>query len=488
MINSGVWLFMEFVVATRWKGPLGGATDSFRIARYNEGGTNKYYKSAVNNGSVVGLATGVTSDTSGKLRLTRTGTTLRAYYWTGSWTQLGGDETGATIGSDDVFVQFALTAGSAATDGRIDLKNFVINSGTTSNKAGWAREATGANRGTQADMPTNLGVVTVSEGVDLLDLDNNKLWMRFVRVANNIVFTSLTNEPRRTAWDDGLLMIGQGSGALETQEGMGTLVDFTLDQSRIYRETASIPGTFYGTQEERATGAIARRNDALGWAGSDAAWEIPDYRVHDVDIHRASGFEFHAMATVEGVGVGKLQRGYRQSSPTVLTSKSTEVTAMRAVQLDPSTGELFYMDDTTLHSVDKATWEGVMVTTQVFTAVTTKAIPGTRYTWWEPVYHFVRVGTKIYVPSHEGVYMVDWPGGSFVLQYGDADSGAVFPILPVYTSIVTIAHALDGATNVLACGLHSDASSLVTINLDTDTLHGATAPTAGKAPVTIAAY
>lgn len=467
-------------------GEIAGKENGYNIHRRRESGSEKYQKYILNNGVATSVANISTTDTAGTLRIERSGTTFRAFYFVGATpTQLGADDVGtANVGSGDLYVRLWFTANNS-TNGTVDASNFTIQSGTTSNKAGWYREAASTTRGVLPAMPASMGAVFTATSLDLLDLATNKLWMRFVKGVSNIVFTSLNGQPRRLAWDAGQLLLAQGSNPLDTPEGMATLVDFTADHSRIYREVASIAGAFYGSSEERAIGGIALRNSAGSWTAFDVLWVIPDHRTYDVALYRSGGFEYHAMATADGASVGKWQRWYTQAVPSVGTSKSSEVTVMLAVLLDSLTGELFYMDDTTLHSVPRATYEGVMPTTQIFSAATTKVLPGTRTT--DQQHHLVRFGANIMVPAQEGIYDVVWPGGSFTLLYGEVGSGATHEILPANSGVRAIAHALDGITNLLICGLESAGTAVAVINLDTNTLYGIIPPeVAGKAPVSVA--
>jgi hypothetical protein len=322
------------------------------------------------------------------------------------------------------------------------------------------------------------------DSLDLVDLTSDKLWMRWVRGVNNSLFTSTGTIPRRAAWNDGLLLLAHGETDAGAGTGAGMVIDFTLDTIRLWRDVASIPGAFYGTTNERATGLIARRNDALGHSGSDSAWVIPDHKCRDADIYRSGGFEYHAVATITGIGMGKYQRGYTQNSPTVDTSSSTEVTEMLAVLIDQGSGELFYMDNTDVMSVTQATWEGVMATTQIFSAATTKTLPGTRDT--DLQHQMVRFGSQLLVLANEGIYAVTWPGGSFSLLFGKAGSGATHEIIPDYNKCLSMALGLDGAKNVLVVGIDGVEVGLAVLDIDTNVLHGILPVEPGKSPIALA--
>lgn len=90
--------------------------------RYNS--SKMYYGSTYDGGTL--SDTSSTSDTSGKIRATRSGTTTTFYYWNGSsWTTLHT----RTTSEDDLFVHLRTQTTSALTfNATID--NFVINSGT----------------------------------------------------------------------------------------------------------------------------------------------------------------------------------------------------------------------------------------------------------------------------------------------------------------------------------------------------------------------
>lgn len=89
---------------------------------------NNYYTSEIKTaGSTNDSDNTTNSDTSGKLRITRSGTTVTCYYWNGSsWTSMS---TYASWNTDDVFVQLRLvtTTNMVAT---ATYDNFTINSGT----------------------------------------------------------------------------------------------------------------------------------------------------------------------------------------------------------------------------------------------------------------------------------------------------------------------------------------------------------------------
>lgn len=421
------------------------------------------------------------SDTSGMLRITRTGSMFRAYYdASGTWTQIGTDDLSTSVGTDDVYVRVFLTANG--TDGSSDVSGFAVNSGTTLNTAGWHREVSSSSRGTRQDMPESLIVATTQNSIDLIDHANSKLWMRFELGVNNALFDDSNSEPRQCSWSDGVLTVAHGDYT-GNDKGGGIVIDFTMDQVRIYQKAANNAGEFYGKSDERSDGAISLRNDSLGFGGLDTSWGSPDNRFVGSDIYRDSGYEYHAFATESGVFVSKRNRWHRQDSPTIQTSKTSDTSPVHAVMFDPTSGELFYVNDTNVMSVDKATWEGVMAASGVFSPTTSKAFSGVRDAYFQ--YRMALFGSTLFLISNEGVYSVAWPSGSISLAYGMAGSGAANEILPVNSRSTAISVTKDGALDILLVGVDGVSPSVVAIDLGSSSLYGMIEPDNGKSVVAI---
>lgn len=445
--------------------------------------SNLYYAARIINGGWANLGTVGTTDTSGKLRITRTGGVLQAYYWNGSWVALGASYSHANL-SGDLYVEIIEQSNNGELN--VQVSNFQINSGTTSNRSAWYREASGDHRGTQPDMPDHLAVACTNDTLDLVDTDTNKLWMRFLKGANLVLHNVDPYRPRRVRWDDGVLYLAFGSNPTDSNEGSGILIDFTSELSRLHRESGSTVtgGLFTGTAR-RVEGSISTRNATWGWSFDDNTWQTPQYRHFDVSLYRDAGYEYRANATGAGIATFKWHRWYYATNwGSVERSTSTETDWMRACQIDPTDGTLFYMDSSNLYSVPQgggSGWEDAM-DAGTFTAATTKALPGTRYGFeWE--YRFVRYSASyVFVPSQEGVYRVDWPSGSWELFYGKASgTGATHNILPEYDSVTSICMANDGGTDLLLIGLRWDGGfylgdaiplqgQLVAVRLDTNTI------------------
>lgn len=469
-------------------------------ALYNRGGvegTNAVYVARVRNhyelerhsngaGSVV--ATGGTSDASGKLRLTRVAGVYHAYYWTGSWVEIG---TGYThpLGDLPVYIQFAMN-GTNSTVFSVDISNFTINAGTVSNRAGWWREATGSHRGTQQDMPGELVAVTTESSIELLDVATNKLWMRFIQGTSNVMgATTGAVRARRVSWDDGLLLVAYGTGPSSTAAGAALVIDFTMDSARWHREAvATNTGAYYRGTLNRASGGIALRNSASGgYSGDDDDWAIPDYRTFDTAIWRDAGFEYRAIATATGMAIFEWQRWFLENTPFLDHWVSTETAYMRWCWVDQSNGDLYYMDSSNLYQAPKGGGSGWSdgISGSSWTAANQKALPGTRFA--PEQYLAVVFGSYVYLLANEGIYRINWPSGSWELYYGHADTEATAKVLPIYDAVTGLKLAHDGVTSLLVVGLEKDGiGQIALIRLPANTLYGLSIKKFLKAPLAVA--
>jgi hypothetical protein len=436
------------------------AKNSWFVRR--KGATDVYDRDVFRNGAWVGYASAPgLGHTSGKMRLTRVGTIVRSFYWTGSaWAQIGPDVD--IYLTDPVCVQLGVW-GTGALTCSIDFSNFTINSGTPSNRTGWYQEASGTHRGTQADMPNTLAVVCSVQSIDLIDVSNNKLWMRFLQGANN-VFDNWDSriEAIDATFQDGVLLIALSASRYGVDEGMLLVIDFTEDNVRVHRHAAStILGTYYADWIS-SVGGIALRNAARDWyATTYAEWALQDRKVQSCSVVADSGSMYRAAAVGSGVAAFKTQRWYRITA--LQHAFSTETTVMRFCRYNPANGNLFYVDATTLYEATKADVDAGLAGGfgNTFGATTTKTLPGTAAA--PAHYRFHRYGSSmLYMPRVEGIYKVDWPSGSFIHEYGTAASSAVHGILPAHDALNDVTFAQDGATDLLLVDLLIDGATGLT--------------------------
>lgn len=481
---------------------LAGSEGESRLAinANNENGTQQFYinrdasgnyrTARVLNGSYASLGTTGTGDTSGKLRITRVGGVLTAYKWNGS----GWDQVGSTLNDSRlqgyVFVQMG-SSGNNNTQTDITYSNFTINSGTTTNRVGWYREASGTHRGTQPDMPSSLAVVCTVSSVELIDRSMNKLWMRFLKV-NNYALSNYSDHgqrPWRAAWSNGVLMIAEGSSPSQSAEGGAIWIDFTLDQIRIHRNTVStICGGMFANSSNNPIGCIALRNSAFSYTGDYDEYGIPDYRTYDVDVLHLGLYEYIAAATLDGMAMFKRKRWYSLDPLGLENSYSIETDRMFWCHLDHTDGELFYMDAANMYSRNRTGmgqgWQDWM-TGGIFTAQYSKTLPGTRL--FDVQYHAAKSGAFLFVPANEGVYRVDWPSGSWTLFFGAPGSGATHEILPACQYVTALAVGSDGATTVLLVAVaNQQRGQVIAIRLSDNTIYGRLEYVELKVPTVVA--
>lgn len=457
---------LEFLFSARaWHGTDSDMVRCITVIR-DTGSRNWRRDTIINGGSPSnvwessgGVPTGAYS-----LKIKRTGTTVECLYNDGGgWTSMGGSFSGSTsIGTDPVFFELDLAGYRTGSNGQIDLSNFTIVSGSESARASWYREASGADRGTQATAPDDALIASPNGSLEILDTAQTKMWLRFLQ-ATNYMFG--TTRIRRVRWKKaGWIITAQGS--VGGSGGSLKIVPLTSDGR-----------TSIGTSGRRVfKGFFESRNIARGDWSANADVALPSNSVLDCDAFMPDALQvgdevFLAAATSAGMAMLKLE--YSHSQTAWEYSLSSETTEMHWCALDPVSGELFYMDDTNMYSRDKTGggqgWEDWM-TGGSWTREYEKALPGTRFA--ETQLRAERYSTFLFIPANEGIYRVNWPSGSWTLFYGKVGSGATHEILPNYKSITSITFGNDGTNNILIAALEQEQrGQIVAIKLADDSIY-----------------
>ena len=453
-----------------------------QIQRRSDGG---YFSNRRVSGSDTGTATSATSDTSGKLRITRSGSVLQTYYWDdggSAWVQLGTDHDLGRV--DPMFPQFWVI-GAGGTDLSVDLSNFTINSGSVINTVAWSREALGDHRGNSDASPSTLGLVGTRDSLGLVDLTATLLWMRFTEGLGQALNSNWGGTDiwvHDVAFIDGVMLIAW-HGAL-------VRVDFNLSDIRIGR---------LSTDSNR--GAVKRTTHGNGYPGMGAAgsllnsqvitrnentgfttpalndWAIPSRDVNSVDLWHDGGYEYRVVGTAAGLRVQKWRRWYFEGvgvegieTPEYSSWDTSNAILWTKLRSD---GVLFWMDNAKLYSRSKTGagqgWEDWM-TGGSFSAENEKDLPGTR---WLPFQYRGQVySSYVFVPTNEGVYRVNWPSGSWELFYGNSLSGATHAILPDYKLVSALALGNDGTTDLLIISLEQEQKGqVVAVRLSDNTVY-----------------
>jgi len=449
----------------------GGGDGGFFFGAYIDGRNGTYArrqvggvwdKDVMNNGSWGSYSSVGGAGTSGKLRITRVGKVVSSFYWNGvSWSQIGSSVTMTNNGAMGIFVGSNCT--NSGCSGGVRFFAFTVNSGTISYQAGWAREAAGTHRGSRADFPTHALIVATMAAIDIIDLDSDKLWMRFVKSGSNALQSFGYRERIwNLAMKDGVLAAAYGDHPDDSEEGASIIIDFNLDTIRLMRKQASgWTGAYYldplSSNDDNmsgALGAISGRNSGVNYGSDFDSWRQLCYRTHSVDVALSGGYLFRASAGSPGVTVHKWQRWYNYgTAPASYNTpywcfQTLQTTNFHWVHFDQSTLMLYYMDASNLYSSARATWEGAM-NGGTFVADSTVALPtSSPPQGLHALRRPIMIGSVLYIAATEGIYSLTWPTPPWVLTFGGPDSGATYPILPQGR---VLGHALrtDSGTNYL---------------------------------------
>jgi hypothetical protein len=462
------------------------------ISRRGDGYYERYVKI---NGTWGNQVTAATVVTSGQLRLTRTGTSVRTYYWNGSsWTELGGS---VNMSRSDRGYVYCYNYGSGAVNVSIDWSVFVITSGTWTNQATWATEAFSSTRGNLDGFPDNALIVCSKAGLDIIDTDTDKLWMRFVGGTNSLLRTAagVTFDCRMK---EGVLVVAYRDDA--GSEGDLIVIDFTLDQARVAREDASgITGGYLdapsgqGAGSGRA-GSISSRNAAVGFTGDYARWATQDYEHNGCAQLHDSGKVYLVSANNEGLRVFRYTRwnlqavvgGFDQPD----YSSWTEARLCYWAWFRPQDAMLFWVGEavggTTLYAISKTGFETPMHAGS-FAAAASDLLPSRRSCLSQ--YRPAISGASVYLAADDGAWKKTWPGGSWGLLFGKPGSGAVYEHLPEDMSRVTsVLAATDGSLDILLLGVETGTTSQVLVyRLDTGALYAKLPVDGAKTAVALAA-
>jgi len=521
IVSYGRWcLSDDFDVEFSWENFSASVSDggiSFRVIidsnnyfyiRRTPGGGGRIDSNVRINNSWVSYVQHGSSATSGKFRITRSGNTLSAYYDTGGgWVFLRSYSNDVLANEVFAWINAGLKDPTSYT---VDVFGFTINSGIYTNKAGWWREGFNTNRGLNAEFPLHSLVVCTESTVEIIDVDNDLLWMRFVRGGTSTSdanalhnFSGYLPKPRRAFIKNGMLLISYAVDDSASTEGGLIVVDFSIDDIRICRDTASAitGGSLRGWSDVywAATGAlgttvsnglIAARNEGGGYYSDRNNWQIKGYRGRDAVFYESSGYIYKAIATKDGLTVQKWKRWY-------LFGDSVNAENITSIHyghwnmshdvtwcwFDDLSGDLFFIATNagtdTFYYVSKTTWEGAISDSGgTFPYDESYTILGTRN--YKQQKHAVYYSEAFYVPSNDGVYKISWPSGGphggMVLFYGQPGSVATHDILnSEYAKVLIVNKLMDGVTPYLAVGVeHGDRKQtsgvLMAVNLITNEL------------------
>jgi len=254
------------------------AADNYSfVAIRNLGGTLKYIKNVNNNQTV---ETGV-ADSTGRLKLIRSGTNMKAYYawWdAGSginqdrwkWNEIGAAEA---FNGNDIYVKI-YTYADTDTSLSVTADDFIAE-----NYGGCTLGNVGSHtRGTKEEFPQQAILVATDKGVDIIDAATDTLWMRFKNYDEhrdqpqyqNMVVDTIN---AITALDGKIYL-----GAYEGWMSGLCVIDFVSDSTWFYDAHTTGDGTGWNCLAD-----ISQRNMHRGWTDNNASYvTISGWSVYDV--------------------------------------------------------------------------------------------------------------------------------------------------------------------------------------------------------------
>jgi len=125
--NMVVENFVGFTMELRANAVSDGTGYYVNIRRAYDAGQK--YRSQSWDGSLHTLTTTSTADLSGKMRMTRDGTTVKTYYWNSGWVEHA-EDTFDVLGSNPIRIMFFTSSYSGNPNVQVDWDNFTINSGS----------------------------------------------------------------------------------------------------------------------------------------------------------------------------------------------------------------------------------------------------------------------------------------------------------------------------------------------------------------------
>ncbi len=133
--------------------------------------------------------------------------------------------------------------------------------------ASWFTEATGSTRGSKQQFPERSNVIATDSGVDIIDADTQKLWMRFS--IGDGYFSSATNYIDGATMLNGTLYVPYGAG--EDGQGLRRIM-FSNDRA----------GRWHITYGEWHEGIAQRNNASLNFITINEDYDLINVHVNDV--------------------------------------------------------------------------------------------------------------------------------------------------------------------------------------------------------------
>ena len=239
-----------------------------------------------NNSRYISLGSSTSANTDKGMEIYAISTTQFKYRWTGDQTWSSAVNfssyafaTPTQLGTTGAYVGFDTTNGTFG-----DESYFLIPS--------WAIQQFSTTRGVRRSFPERSYLVATDRSVDIIDADDNTLWMRTSNgVTNNLLGTQTLNIPSGITMTQGQLMVGTNGTA-----GTGVYrLDFNRDTAYRYDVTNRTTGT----------NSLAKRNATdWSWGSADTGQNLIDSIVNDVSLLTSNGRL--VMGTANNTGLTKI--------------------------------------------------------------------------------------------------------------------------------------------------------------------------------------
>ena len=410
-----------------------------------------------------------------KLRITRVENLFSAYWDIGAgWVASGTYTATKELMQPLMFVEANLGthpgywgSGADTVEPRCDVQWELVN-GTVVNRPSWALMTPDANRGSRPDFPENHLLVWTAKEVSIIDLDNDKLWMRLINPqaiapwaatgAKYVLPGSLTAVIADSWMDNDLgilyvVITGAGSNTscvIEINFGTGVARSFSYDTSM-----AGCPcpgGTFnhslgsafnaaLNQGDQTTIGFSAPNNQGKSWGSNygsvkDASFWLSDGNCYQTHTWIEGSYTYKAFAYVYGCQVFKWRTYNTSDAPVMINIKRTTGTDVLAVRF-AADGTLVFADANGIYVTSKATWQAAMGT-GIFVEDAALFQPGTVSNSCQ--YALSASASGIYLCRDEGVYFVTWAdalagGAAFTLKFSSPGGGGTYEVLPAYIAV-----------------------------------------------------
>ncbi|KKU17592.1 MAG: PDK domain-containing protein, nonfunctional, partial [Candidatus Pacebacteria bacterium GW2011_GWA1_46_10] len=151
----------------------------------------------------------------------------------------------------------------------ITFSNVLYNVGDVFRIASWYVEPEGANRGAKQQFPERANIIANSGGVDIIDVDTQKLWISFAQSTNYMIGVSTNNDPNAVKMLNSKLYIAENGSAAT---GLYA-IDFGNDAAK--RTNA--------TNTSLSDRPIAQRNFTTTYNGLNTGQVLINVTAQDVD-------------------------------------------------------------------------------------------------------------------------------------------------------------------------------------------------------------